>query len=106
VSIQTVLEAALQSLVAPAPTPTADWDVPPQAPPGLQEPTNLFLGWLKWGGYLGGFVGLMVTGIMMTIGRRGRSNMAVEGAVGVPWIIAGLSVISVSGGVVLTILGT
>ena len=38
------------------------------------------------------------------VGRRNRSATAVDGATGIPWIIAGLSVIVLSSGLVGAIL--
>ena len=34
------------------------------------------------------------------LGRRNRSSMAVDGAAGLPWVLAGLSVLSLAAGVV------
>lgn len=78
----------------PAPTP----------PPGTSAFTDQFLGWLKWIGLIAGVGGLMVCGLMMTVGRRNRHSMAVEGAAGIPWTIAGLAVIALSSGIVGTVL--
>ena len=85
-------------LAAAVPNPS------PEAPPGLDGVANTFLGWLKWGGLLAGVVGLMVCGIMMMIGRRNRSATAVDGATGIPWVVAGLSVITLASGLVGAIL--
>ena len=38
-------------------------------------------------------VGLVVAGVMMSVGRRHRSSTAADGAVGIPWVIGGLSTI-------------
>ena len=86
------------ALAAAVPNP------PPQEPPGLDGVTNTFLGWMKWGGLIAGVVGLMVCGIMMMIGRRNRSATAVDGATGIPWVVAGLSVITLASGLVGSIL--
>lgn len=85
-------------LAAAVPNPS------PEAPPGLDGVATTFLGWLKWGGLLAGVVGLMVCGIMMMIGRRNRSATAVDGATGIPWVVAGLSVITLASGLVGSIL--
>lgn len=77
---------------------------PPKAPPGLEQPAADFLGWIKWGGIVAGMVGLMVCGIMMMIGRRNRSATAVDGATGIPWVLAGLTVITLASGLVGTVL--
>jgi hypothetical protein len=36
----------------------------------------------------------------MIVGRRNRSNMAVDGASGIPWVFAGLSLMTLSAGLV------
>lgn len=74
---------------------------PPQAPPGeLTEAADTFLGWMKWAGLAGAVAGLLCAGIMMAVGRRNRNNMAIEAAVSVPWVIAGLAMISGSASIV------
>lgn len=76
----------------------------PQAPPGLADDANLFLGWLKYIGLAAGVGGLFICGIMMMVGRRNRSNLAADGASGIMWVIGGLSVISLAAGVVGVVL--
>lgn len=73
---------------------------PPAAPPGLEDFGSQLIAWLKWGGLLAGMAGLIICGIMMSIGRRNRSMTAVDGAAGVPWVFGGLTVISFSAAVV------
>ncbi|WP_051115023.1 hypothetical protein [Actinokineospora enzanensis] len=69
-------------------------DPPPAAPPGkLAAATNTLLGWMKWGGLVGAVGALIAAGIMMAIGRRNRNNMAIEGAVSLPWVVGGLALI-------------
>jgi len=85
-------------LAATVPNPS------PEAPPGVGDVANTFLGWMKWGGLIAGVIGFMICGIMMMVGRRNRSATAVDGATGIPWIIAGLSVITLSSGLVGAIL--
>lgn len=64
-----------------------------QTPPGnLGTLITNMLGWLLWGAILAGVAGLIICGIMMIMGRRGRSQTAVEGAIGIPWVMAGLLV--------------
>jgi hypothetical protein len=82
-------------------------DVPnpaPVTPPGLSGPTNVMLGWLKWVGIIAGVVGFGMCALMMIIGRRNRSSMAVDGAAGIPWVLAGLSLITLSSGLVAAVL--
>lgn len=80
-------------LAAGAPNPA------PVAPPGVDGAATTFLGWMKWIGLIAGVGGLMLSGIMMTVGRRNRHQMAVEGAAGVPWALGGLTLISLAAGI-------
>ena len=73
---------------------------PPQAPPGLEDFGSQLIAWMKWGGLLAGMAGLIICGIMMSIGRRNRSMTAVDGAAGIPWVFGGLTIISFSAAVV------
>jgi hypothetical protein len=77
----------------------------PIAPPGLENLGNTFIGWLKWILVISGVAGLMICGLMMTIGRRNRSAMAADGAVGIPWVLAGLTVGVVAAAVVAIFVG-
>ena len=79
-------------------------DPNPKAPPGLGPFASDFLAWLKWGGLVAGIGGLMVCGIMMSAGRRNRSAMAVDGAAGIPWNLAGLSLVALAAGLASAIL--
>ena len=81
-------------LADPPPNPA------PKAPAGLVEPVTEILAWLKWGALVAGVVGLTICGIQMTIGRRNRSAMAVDGASGIPWVLGGLSVVAAAAGLV------
>lgn len=72
----------------------------PQAPPGLANRVNTLLGWWKWGALIAGIFGLVGCGAMMAIGRRNRSNLAADGATGIPWVLAGLTLIALSSGIV------
>lgn len=76
----------------------------PVAPPGMAAPTEQLLGWLKWTGLVAGLVGFGMCAIMMILGRRNRSNMAVDGATGIPWVLGGLSLMSLSAGIVGAVL--
>jgi hypothetical protein len=69
-------------------------DPRPIAPGGqLTKATNTLLGWMMWGGLVGGVGALIAAGIMMAVGRRNRNNMAIEGAASLPWVIAGLALV-------------
>ena len=72
----------------------------PQAPPGLSGTVNTLLAWWKWGALVAGVFGLVGCGAMMAIGRRNRSNLAADGASGIPWVLAGLTLIALSSGIV------
>jgi hypothetical protein len=37
---------------------------------------------------------------MMALGRRNRSSLAADGATGIPWVLAGLTLIALSSGIV------
>jgi predicted lipid-binding transport protein (Tim44 family) len=77
----------------------------PAPPPGVEQAAATFIAWMKWGGLVGGVIGMIICGLMMILGRRNRSAMAVEGATGIPWILGGLTVISLSAGFVGAVLG-
>jgi hypothetical protein len=55
-------------------------------------------------GVVAGIVGFGACGIMMILGRRNRSNMAVGGATGIPWVLGGLSLMSLASGLVGAVL--
>jgi hypothetical protein len=69
-------------------------DPNPVAPDGpLGKAVVMALGVMKWGGLVGAVGALIAGGIMMAVGRRNRNNLAVEGALSVPWVIGGLALI-------------
>jgi hypothetical protein len=72
----------------------------PVAPPGLARRVDTLLAWWKWGSLVAGVFGLIACGAMMVIGRRNRSNLAADGATGIPWVLAGLTLIALSSGIV------
>ena len=73
---------------------------PRRPPPGLAGPVNTLLAWWKWGALVAGVFGLIGCGAMMAIGRRNRSSLAADGATGIPWVLAGLTLIALSSGIV------
>jgi len=83
----------------------ADWDHGPEAPPGMDKVFPQWVGWAKWISIGCGILGLIACGVMMMVGRRNRSHMSAEGAAGMLWVLAGLSVVGLSVGVVTGILG-
>jgi hypothetical protein len=86
--------AHVQAVAAGVPNPA------PVAPPGLSGTVNTLLGWWKWGAMIAGVFGLIGCGAMMAIGRRNRSNLAADGATGIPWVLAGLTLIALSSGII------
>jgi hypothetical protein len=72
----------------------------PVAPPGVSGRIGTLLGWWKWGALVAGVFGLIGCGAMMALGRRNRSALSAEGATGIPWVLAGLTVIALSSGIV------
>ena len=82
-------------------------DVPdpaPQAPPGLAADATTILGWGKWGVLICGVAGLLMAGGKMAIGHRNRSSLAADGAIAIPWVICGLSLVAASAGIVAVFL--
>ena len=71
-------------------------DPAPQAPPGLSGKVNTILGWGKWSVLVCGVAGLLICGGKMAIGHRNRAAFAADGATGVPWVLAGLSLAAVA----------
>lgn len=71
----------------------------PQAPPGMESVANTFLGWGKWALLVAGVLGFFICAGMMIIGRRNRSQTAVDGATGVPWVLAGLALTTLAAGI-------
>ena len=84
----------IRALAAAMPNPA------PAAPPGLSNTVNTLLAWWKWLAMIAGVFGLVGCGAMMAIGRRNRSNLAADGATGIPWVLAGLTLIALSSGIV------
>jgi len=72
----------------------------PVAPPGTAKFFADWISYTKYVGIIAGILGLMACGIMMAIGRRNRGNLAAEGASGLVWALAGLSVILLAVGIV------
>ena len=95
-----VLQAVTSALgswtpvAAPVPNP------PAQAPPGLAAPVDTILGWGKWGVLVCGVAGLLICAGKMAIGHRNRAAFAADGATGIPWVLAGLSLAAVAAAVV------
>jgi hypothetical protein len=75
-------------------------DPAPAAPPGLSGKVNTILGWGKWGVLICGVAGLLLCGGKMAIGHRSRASLAADAATGIPWVLAGLSLVAASAGIV------
>lgn len=76
----------------------------PAPPPGTRA---LFGDWISWGKYVAmfaGVIGLIACSVMMSLGRRNRHHMAADGAAGIPWVVAGLSLASLAVGIVTTVM--
>ena len=65
----------------------------PQAPPEVVAQWGKLFALGKWVAFAVGAIGLLAAGVMMAVGRRHRSQSAIDGAVAVPWVIAGLSTV-------------
>lgn len=68
----------------------------PIAPEGVEATVNTLMGWGKWIAFVCGVGGLITSGVMMAVGRRNRSQMSADGAIGLPWVIGGLSVVALA----------
>lgn len=75
-------------------------DPPAAPPPEFSERVDLFLSWLKWGGLVAGVGGLTACGVMMIIGQRNRHALSADGAAGVPWVFAGISLVATAASLV------
>lgn len=85
--------------VAAAPSPGPGLNPAPIAPPGMETVASTFLGWGKWAVLVSGVLGFFICAGMMIIGRRNRSQTAVDGAAGVPWVLAGLALTTLAAGI-------
>lgn len=74
------------------------------APAPMVPVVSTFLGWTHWFAIGSGVFGFFWCGVSMTLGRRNRSNLAAEGAAGIPWVLGGLSVCAVAYGVTTLVL--
>jgi hypothetical protein len=85
---------ALQVLHAAA-LPLADLPNPtPAAPPGeVAGMVTTLLAFAKWFGLIAGVGGLIAAGIMLSVGRRNRSQLSVDAAVGLPYIVGGIALV-------------
>ena len=100
--LHTVTLSMSQALAA---VPT-DINNPPAVPPqGVEQTVDQLLAWGKWIAFVCGVAGLIVSGIMMMLGRRNRSQMSADGAIGLPWVIGGLSVVALAVPIVNNLFG-
>ncbi|MEU0237614.1 hypothetical protein ABZ234_07980 [Nocardiopsis sp. NPDC006198] len=84
------LEFATTQLAVGAPNPA------PEVPDGMAGPVNRIIGWGKWIVMAMGVIGLLFCAGQMIMGRRNRHQMSADGAVGVPWVIGGISLIALA----------
>lgn len=80
-------------------------DAPPSPPENMVEPIKLLISWAKWGVLVCGMAGLLICAAKMTIGQRNRASLAADGASGIPWVLGGLSLASVSASIVQIVYG-
>lgn len=80
-------------------------DPDPEPPPGLEELGSQVVSWGVWISIITGVVGLIMVAVKMMIGQRGRATVAADGASGLPWVIAGLFLVSASSAIVSALLG-
>jgi hypothetical protein len=79
---------------------------PPKSPPGLDKVFGSWISWAKWIAVAVGILGMIACGIMMMIGQRNRHHLAAEGAAGLVWVVAGISVASLAAGTVPMLFGS
>lgn len=102
--IAEVLHASVVTLLAgptPSPTPSPSQpsgfpQLPPVPVPGLETPLATVIGWGKWAMVFFGIIGLIFCSAQMVLGRKNRHSMAADGASGIPWVLAGLALVSIS----------
>ena len=68
-------------------------DAPAAVPAEVSGVVGTLLGWAKAACIIAGVFGLLACAFMLMLGRRNRSQMAVDGAVGLPYVIGGLSIV-------------
>lgn len=99
-----VNHALLLAAAGPSPAPTSGvpgvTNVAPTPIPGLSGTIGTVLGWGKWLALVFGIIGLGMCGVMMMVGRRNRHSFAADGAAGIPWVLGGLALVAISGGIV------
>ena len=66
-------------------------DTPASLPAGLSQAAAKIFGWAKGAVYALGAIFMVVCAGMIIAGRRNRGQVSVEGAVGVAWVIGGLT---------------
>jgi hypothetical protein len=71
-------------------------DAPASLPAGLSAAATRLVGWGKGAVYALGVLSLLVCAGMIIAGRRNRGQVSAEGAVGVAWVIGGLTLAGVA----------
>ncbi len=91
------------SALAPMADPSPGAIIPnpaPAAPPGMSGTFSNFVAWTKYVALVVGVISLLACAMMMMLGRRNRGHLAAEGAMGLVWVLGGLSVASLAVAVV------
>ncbi|MFI5959747.1 hypothetical protein [Cryptosporangium sp. NPDC051539] len=95
------------SAVFAAPMATPDPGIPNPPPseiPGLGPVLGKFISWAKWTIRGAGVLGILWCCGMMIFGRRNRSALAVDGAIGLPWVLGGVSIAAIAATLVGSVL--
>lgn len=79
-------------------------DPQPAPPPGLESLGQQVVDWAFWIAIIAALVGFALVAIKMAIGQRGRSQMAADGASGIPWVVGALFLISSASAIVSALL--
>lgn len=79
-------------------------DPQPAPPPGLESLGQQVVDWSFWIAIIAALVGFALVAIKMAIGQRGRSQMAADGASGIPWVVGALFLISSASAIVSALL--
>jgi hypothetical protein len=94
-AVTTPTVVAVETTAVPAKIDNDD-STKPKVPGGndgeVEQKVNTVIGWGKWIALVAGVGGLIISGVMMAVGRRNRSALASDGALGLPWALGGISV--------------
>ncbi|KOX13691.1 hypothetical protein [Nocardiopsis sp. NRRL B-16309] len=85
--LSTPVDSSLFYLAVPNPAPAV--------PEGLQGPVNQVISYAKWIVMSLGMLGILYCAGQMIMGRRNRHQMSADGAMGIPWVIGGISLLAI-----------